>query len=102
MVDRITLEPRIVAWDLGAGETAVLSHSMRRRDAVCVVDDRAARDSAAVFGLKVAGSVGILLRAKRAGLMAAVRPEIAALLNAGAQLSKQVVHECLKLAGEGD
>jgi predicted nucleic acid-binding protein len=41
-----------------------------------------------------------LLRAKRAGLLPAVQPEIEALLRAGALLSDTVVQECLHLAGE--
>ena len=100
VVPAVNHDPRIVAWDLGRGETAVLSHAIAGKDRICLLDDRAARDCAAVFNLHVIGSVGILLRAKRAGLLPAVQPEITALLRAGALLSDTVVQECLHLAGE--
>ena len=78
--------PRILAWDLGAGETAVLSSALLDPEAVCVLDDRVARDCAAVFHLPTVGTAGVLVRAKRAGLLEAVGPELAALRAAGACL----------------
>lgn len=93
-------DPRIVAWDLGAGETAVISWALRLQTSVCVMDDRAARDCALVFGVAVIGSVGILVRAKRAGLIPVVRPQIEALLRAGALLHERVISEALDLAEE--
>lgn len=41
---------RVVAWDLGHGETAVISRALSEPDAVCLLDDRAARDCAQLFG----------------------------------------------------
>lgn len=95
-----SVDSRVLAWDLGAGETEVLSRALVAPDALCVLDDRAARDCAAVFGLRVIGSVGVLVRAKRANLIPAMRPEIEALRSAGALLADHVVSECLRLAGE--
>jgi predicted nucleic acid-binding protein len=48
----------------------------------------------------VKGTLGVLLLAKQAGLIPAVRPEIGALLNSGAMLHEGVVREALQLAGE--
>lgn len=94
------LDLRVVAWDLGNGETAVISRALSEPDAVCLLDDRAARDCAQLFGAQVKGTVGILLLAKKAGLIPAIRPSIDALLRSGALLSDAVIREALQLAEE--
>jgi predicted nucleic acid-binding protein len=94
------LDLRVVAWDLGKGETAVISRALGEPGAVGVLDDRAARDCAQLFGAGVKGTVGVLLLAKQAGLITAVRPEIQGLLRAGALLDGAVVREALNLASE--
>ncbi|MDI1251355.1 MAG: DUF3368 domain-containing protein [Lacunisphaera sp.] len=67
---------------------------------MCLLDDRAARDCAQFFGAQVKGTVGVLLLAKKAGLIPAVQTEIDALLRSGALLSDVVVREALRLADE--
>jgi predicted nucleic acid-binding protein len=52
----------LLAWDLGAGETAVIALAPAKHEAICVLDDLAARKCAAVYGLQVIGTLGILLR----------------------------------------
>lgn len=91
---------RVVAWDLGKGETAVICRALSLPGSVCILDDRAARDCARLFGARVKGTLGVLLLAKQAGLIPAVRPEIESLLNSGALLHEGVVREALQLAGE--
>ncbi len=43
--------PQILAWDLGAGETEVLSYPLRHPDWTAILDDAAARRSS--FGTKL-------------------------------------------------
>ena len=68
---------------------------------ICVVDDLAARNCAEVFQLPVMGTLGILLKAKVAGLIPRLQPEIDNLLGAGSLLAPSVLHKVLALAGEG-
>lgn len=91
---------RVVAWDLGRGETAVISRALRTPGACCLLDDRAARDCARLFGVQVKGTVGVLLLAKQAGLIPAVRPALEAMLHSGALLHDTVVRDALQLADE--
>lgn len=91
---------RVVAWDLGKGETAVICRALQEPGALCLLDDRAARDCARLFGARVRGTVGVLLLAKRAGLFPAIRPAIDALLHSGALLHDSVIREALHLADE--
>lgn len=90
----------VIAWDLGAGETAVISIALTIPSAICVLDDLAARNCAEVFQLPVIGTLGILLKAKAAGIIPALQPEIDQLISAGSMLSTAVIHKALSLAGE--
>ena len=60
--------------DLGVGETEVLMLALESPDAVAVLDDALARRVAETLGIKIAGTLGILLDAKRAGHLSAVAP----------------------------
>jgi predicted nucleic acid-binding protein len=91
---------KIVAWDLGAGETAVLALALTRTSSVCVLDDLAARNCAAVFQISVIGTLGILLKAKVGGFIPRLKPEIEILLTVGSLLSPSLIQQALTFAGE--
>jgi predicted nucleic acid-binding protein len=90
----------LIQWDLGAGETAVLSLALAENAAVVVLDDLAARKFAQTFQVPLLGTLGLLLRAKNAGLVATIAPLIQGLEAAGANLSQAVIAHALELAKE--
>jgi predicted nucleic acid-binding protein len=96
-------EPMPVAlaeWDLGRGECYVIAHAVTRPALIAVLDDRRARQAAQAFGLRVTGTLGILVRARRTGLIAAMEPVIAAMRSIGFYASDAVVREVLASVGE--
>ena len=90
---------RLVA-DLGHGETAVLALALECSDALVILDDAIARRHAEVLGLRLTGTLGVLLDAKRAGLVPALTPLVDALQRLGFRLSKDTRNAVLRLAGE--
>jgi len=60
--------------NLGAGEAQVLMLVLEHQDAVAVLDDALAREMAEALDLNFTGTLGLLLDAKKAGLIAEVRP----------------------------
>lgn len=78
----------------------MISLALALNDSICVLDDLAARNCAEVFQVPVIGTLGILLKAKIAGLIPALKPEVDRLVTAGSMLSTQIIHEALHLAGE--
>jgi predicted nucleic acid-binding protein len=60
--------------DLGPGETEVLMLALEAREAIVIMDDALARRVAENIDLRVTGTLGILLDAKRAGLVPSVGP----------------------------
>jgi uncharacterized protein len=59
---------------LGAGERAAIALTIELHAEFVVLDDWDARSSAIELGLRVIGSLGLLVRAKESGLIGEVRP----------------------------
>ena len=86
--------------DLGPGETQVLMLALEMPGAVVVLDDARARRVAELRHIPLTGTLGLLLDAKRAGLLAAVKPCLDQLQLRGFRLAAQTRAAVLKLAGE--
>jgi predicted nucleic acid-binding protein len=66
------------------------------------MDDARGRAQAAALGLEVLDVADVLLAAKRAGLVAAVRPLVARLTQRGFTLGEDARLALLRAAGEAD
>lgn len=94
------IAPEIAAWDLGKGESAVLTLALTTPDCAAIVDDRAARRCGQTFGITTIGTGGLVILAKRRGLIPSIAPGIQALRDAGLWLSDAVVNLLKQQAGE--
>ena len=100
VVDAPEVPPRVLRWDLGAGESAVLAWALAHAGCQAVVDDLAARRCAAALGVPVRGTLGLVLVAKRRGRIPAARPVVEELRRGGMYLSDAVLDAALTLVGE--
>ena len=66
-VGTVDVPEHIATWLLHAGESQVLAHAVAMRDAGVLLDDRAARRCARALGLPLIGTIGLIVRATRAG-----------------------------------
>ncbi|SBT09851.1 Nucleic-acid-binding-like protein [Candidatus Accumulibacter aalborgensis] len=96
----VVSSPRVAAWDLGAGETAVLSHALANPPLRAVIDDMDARRCARTLGIPMLGTGGLLVLAKRRGLLTSVGDGIEKLRNSGLWLSDDIVRILKTQAGE--
>jgi predicted nucleic acid-binding protein len=85
---------------LDAGEAEVLALALECNDAVVILDDAIARRAAQSFGIRLRGTVGLLLDAKRAGLITTITPVLDTLQSLRFRLSPQTRALVLRLAGE--
>ena len=92
--------PRVALWNLGPGESAVLSWALDHPGCLAILDDRAGRRCAELLGIPFIGTLGLVLRAKRMGQVDAARPLVHRLREAGMYLSDRVLEPALKLVGE--
>jgi predicted nucleic acid-binding protein len=87
---------------LGAGESEAITLASQDGAQLLLLDDRPARRLAPSLGIPVLGTLGLLIRAKEQGLLAAVKPYIETLLRGGFRASPALVERILAQAGEGE
>lgn len=83
----------------GEVEVMILAQEKPKADLV-VIDDNAAKKTAKYLGLTVTGTIGILLRAKEAGIIDNVSPVIMEMKQRGFYISTELEKIVLKQADE--
>jgi predicted nucleic acid-binding protein len=99
-VGNVDAHPRVQVWNLGPGETSVISWAVTHPGCSAILDDLAGRRCAEFLGVPLLGTLGLVLRAKRFGRIEAARPLVNKLREAGMYLSDRVLDQALKLVGE--
>jgi predicted nucleic acid-binding protein len=92
--------PLVATWDLGAGESAVLSWSYQHPEYQSVVDDLAARKCAKAFGIALCGTIGVIVIAKKVGIVPDAKPLLDRLIGVDFRIDDQLYQTALRLAGE--
>lgn len=95
VVDTPPPPQELLAWDLGRGETAVLSLAITERTWTAILDDAAARKCARGFSIPVKGTLALVLLAKQRGLIPSAAEVIQALLTSGFRLDDQIIQDAL-------
>jgi len=96
-------DPLVIAAlreSLGHGEAEVIAVAAQSADALAVLDDKRARATARAMGVRLTGTLGILLRAKREGRLPSMRAALDVLERAGFHMSSELRAKACKLAGE--
>ena len=91
---------RLQSSGLGRGEREALSLSLELHAERVILDDRPARRLAQELGLPVIGTLGILLAAKRRGLLERVEPSLEDLRNRRFFIAPKLYEHILELARE--
>lgn len=89
-----------LASGLGAGELQVIALALDTPDHLALLDDRRARRFADLLGVVYTGTLGVLLKAKSAGLVGTLAPICDTLTRQGFRLSPDTRRGMLDLAGE--
>ena len=95
-----TVPEMILEWGLGMGESSVLALAHQHPGVEAIIDDLVARKCAASLGIPVRGTLGIVLAAKKRGLVPSARSVMEDLIRAGLYLSRPVLDEALRRVGE--
>ncbi|WP_208596346.1 DUF3368 domain-containing protein [Desulfovermiculus halophilus] len=97
----LQIHPFVAAWDLGQGESEVLSLSMKKgMGTKAVLDDLQARKCAKLLGVSLIGSVGLIIMAKRVGLIGEAKPEINKLKELGLRIDTDLLTKVFQKIGE--
>lgn len=92
--------PKVAAWDLGSGESAVLSWAYENAAWTAIIDDLAARRCARALNIANTGTVGVLLAAKHEGIIPQVSSLLDELVRAGLRINDELILKARRLAGE--
>lgn len=95
IVDTPTPAAELLAWDLGAGETAVLSLAASEPGWTAILDDAAARKCARSFSLEIKGTLAVVILAKQRGLITSAADLIRMLQSVGYRIDNRLVREVL-------
>jgi predicted nucleic acid-binding protein len=90
------LREEILTWDLGRGETAVLSYALSNPSWVAVLDDRAARTCAKSYSIPCKGTLAVVILAKQAGVIDSAADAMRLVQAAGLRLDDAIVRQALK------
>ena len=86
--------------DLGAGEREAHALAVEKPGALIILDDALARRHADLLGVRKTGTLGVLVKCKRTGLIPAVRPLIDLLEQLRFRLDPKTRAEILAMVGE--
>ena len=93
---------RVANLALDMGETAVIQLALERGIRRVCIDERKGRLAAQWVNLEVIGSLGLLIRAKKQGLLPLLRPHLEKLGKVGIYYHESLVHRVLEAVGEAD
>lgn len=85
---------------IGDGEAEAIALAMELADVFIVLDDKKARRIAKQLELKVIGTVGLLLRAKKKSIVTEIKPILDALHDVDFRIGETLYQEALRLAKE--
>lgn len=93
--------PNIIqTWDLGEGEASVLAWGYAFPGTVIIVDDLDDRRCAATLEIPLRETLGLILTAKKRGVIPEARPVLQKLRQSGMYLSDRIVNQALRLVGK--
>ena len=92
----IRVPTSILKWDIGKGESQVLAHCLQIQSSKAILDDA----NAQAHCIPLHGTLGIILRAKKFGIIAVAKPLIDQLVFNGSFLSADLIREALLKVGE--
>lgn len=85
---------------IDAGEAESIQLALEQNARLLIIDDRKGRKTAKSHGIQVIGTGGILISAKKAGLLGKVAPILDELAGVGYRLSPELCERIIELADE--
>ncbi len=82
------------------GEAEAIALALELENVLLILDDKKARRVAQQMGMKVIGTVGMLLRAKRQRVITEVKPLLLKLIEVDFRISQGIIQEALRLSAE--
>ena len=93
------INPLVANWNLGQGESEVITLAIEE-GSTAVLDDLQAGKCATVLNVKLMGTLGLLLLAKRKGIVNRIQPLFERVVQAGLYIEQGLIDNLLKSIDE--
>ena len=90
----------ILSLQIGRGESESIVLAGELGIHIVLIDDKKGRRFAVLHNLEPVGTIGILLSAKKRGLITLIKPELEKLVESGIHIHQDLIDEALKSSGE--
>lgn len=91
---------KILRTFLDKGEASVIAMALEQEDCLLIIDEAKGRKEARSLGIKITGTLGVLLLAKDKNLIKAIKPLIQKIEDTNFRISKALIDKALKMANE--
>lgn len=92
------ISPLIASWDLGKGESEVLSLAYKYKNSGVVLDDKLARNCAKVYNFPLHGTIGLIIRAKQLSVVGDLKYHLYKLKKSGFRISETVINKAIEIS----
>ncbi len=100
-IEKVSCVEKIeLLYELERGEAEVIVLAKEKGIKCVLIDEKIARMQAKILGLDVIGTLGLLLKAKRKGMIPLIKPLITKMLEKGIWIKDEIVKGILKEARE--
>lgn len=82
------------------GEVEVMILAKEKEADIVIIDDMNAKKHAKYLGLPVTGTLGVLIKAKKAGYIEQLKPILNGMVQNNIYLGERLIERCLKEVGE--
>lgn len=86
--------------DIDAGEASAIALAMESENSLLILDDSKGRKTAERLNLLYTGTLGIILKVKKVGVLTSVKPIFQKIQQTNFRFSKKVLDEIYRLANE--
>lgn len=91
---------KILETSVDKGEASVIALAVELVDCLLMIDDLKGRNLADALGIKITGTLGVILEAKLSGQIASVKPILASIKQTDFHFSKELEKKILNKANE--
>lgn len=90
----------VLSFILDPGEASAIALAYDYQDVIIIIDDLKARKEAIALGFKITGTLGVLVKLKKQGLINSLKEKISQLMGVGFRISSKIIDEIVRNAGE--
>lgn len=86
--------------NLGQGEASSIALASQMKNSLLIIDEKKGRIAALKHGISIIGSLGVLVEAKRKGVIVSVREALSKIEETNFRVSESIKKKVLEKAGE--